>query len=47
MVFTAQNLQLRVQYSPITMNVAVPAAQHSIRFGHRALWQTENKPFFA
>ena len=37
---TAQNVQRRVQISPRTMNVAVPACQHSKMFGQRASWQT-------
>src|SRR3989338_5434482 len=39
-VFTAQNLQARVQVSPITMNVAVPPFQHSGMFGQCASSQT-------
>ena len=37
---TEQNLQLRVQMSPKTMNVAVRCFQQSPRFGHFALSQT-------
>ena len=35
-VSTRQKPQARVQRSPSTMNVAVPSAQHSERFGHPA-----------
>src|SRR3989344_5058428 len=39
-VFTLQNLQPRVQVSPITMIVAVPPPQHSPKFGQCASSQT-------
>src|SRR5947207_4684004 len=39
-VFTAQKPQARVQRSPAIMKVAVPALQHSQRFGHCASSQT-------
>src|SRR3989338_1752642 len=39
-VLTAQNLQPRVQTSPITMKVAVPLFQHSEIFGQCADSQT-------
>ena len=39
-VSTAQNRQARVQTSPISISVAVPAFQHSPMFGHLASSQT-------
>jgi len=39
-VFTLQKWQPRVQVSPRIMMVAVPAPQHSPRFGHIASWHT-------
>ena len=39
-VVTAQKPQALVQRSPAIMNVAVPALQHSQRFGHWASSQT-------
>jgi hypothetical protein len=39
-VRTAQNRQPRVQVSPSTINVAVPALQHSAMFGQCASWHT-------
>src|SRR5207237_2577314 len=39
-VSTSQNRQTRVHLAPISMMVAVPAFQHSPRFGHFASSQT-------
>ena len=43
-VSTRQNPQARVQRSPSTMNVAVPSAQHSLRFGQPASSHTVTRP---
>ncbi len=39
-VSTEQNLQALVQTEPMSINVAVPALQHSEMFGHMASSQT-------
>ena len=43
-VSTRQKPHARVHRSPSTMNVAVPAAQHSLRFGHPASSHTVTRP---
>ena len=43
-VSTRQNPHARVQRSPSTMNVAVPSAQHSDRFGQPASSHTVTRP---
>ncbi len=43
-VSTRQNPHARVQRSPRTMNVAVPSAQHSDRFGQPASSHTVTRP---